>query len=303
MINYPLSNPWKPPEVLQKAFEASHTLAARITKTASKQTYYTIRFLVDRHRTADAYRAYAYFRWADDQIDENDLEPSKRLAFVSRQQTLIEYAYQGQELTGLTAEEWMLVHLIQGDVEKDSGLQTYIRQMMAVIAFDAGRRGRFISQAELESYTRWLATAVTEALHHFIGHGCPTPHDESRYSAVTAAHITHMLRDALEDAHTGYFNIPGEWLESHHITPHDANNPAYREWVESRVQLACACFRAGKSYIAQVPNLRCRLAGYAYMARFQGVLDMIEQDDYYLRPHYPKGKRLLAGLKMLLGVS
>ena len=45
------------------------TIAASITKAASKQTYYTIRFLADRERVADAYRAYAYFRWVDDRLD------------------------------------------------------------------------------------------------------------------------------------------------------------------------------------------------------------------------------------------
>ena len=43
--------------------------AASITKAASKQTYYTIRFLVDRDRVDDAYRAYGYFRWVDDVLD------------------------------------------------------------------------------------------------------------------------------------------------------------------------------------------------------------------------------------------
>ena len=43
--------------------------ASSITKAASKQTYYTIRFLVDRERVEDAYRAYAYFRWVDDVLD------------------------------------------------------------------------------------------------------------------------------------------------------------------------------------------------------------------------------------------
>ena len=43
--------------------------ASSITKAASKQTYYTIRFLVDRERVDDAYRAYAYFRWVDDVLD------------------------------------------------------------------------------------------------------------------------------------------------------------------------------------------------------------------------------------------
>jgi hypothetical protein len=37
-------------------------LAASITRNASKQTYYTIRYLVDDGLVDDAYRAYAYFR-------------------------------------------------------------------------------------------------------------------------------------------------------------------------------------------------------------------------------------------------
>ena len=44
-------------------------LAASITKAASQQTYYTIRFLADRELVPDAYRAYAYFRWVDDALD------------------------------------------------------------------------------------------------------------------------------------------------------------------------------------------------------------------------------------------
>ena len=47
------------------------SIAPAITKAASKQTYYTIRFLVDRDRVADAFRAYAYFRWVDDTLDNN----------------------------------------------------------------------------------------------------------------------------------------------------------------------------------------------------------------------------------------
>ena len=44
-------------------------IARSITRGASKQTFYTIRWLVDRGLIDDAYRAYAYFRWVDDTID------------------------------------------------------------------------------------------------------------------------------------------------------------------------------------------------------------------------------------------
>lgn len=45
--------------------------ASSIAKAASKQTDYTIRFLVDRARVDDAYRAYGYFRWVDDVLDSD----------------------------------------------------------------------------------------------------------------------------------------------------------------------------------------------------------------------------------------
>jgi phytoene/squalene synthetase len=272
--------------------ESSHTLAASITKAASKQTYYTIRFLVDRDRTPDAYRAYAYFRWLDDSLDQGMMERSERIAFVNRQRTLVDGCYRGEWPSDPSVEERMAVDLIRHDREKHSGLQSYIRNMMTVMAFDAERRGRLISQAELADYAHCLAVAVTEALHHFIGHGHSSPRSEARYLAATAAHITHMLRDTLEDTAAGYFNTPREFLESHAIAPQDVASDAYRKWVRSRVRLARDYFRAGKIYLAQVENLRCRIAGYAYIARFDGVLDAIEREGYQLRFEYRERKSL-----------
>ena len=52
-----------------KSTSLEQKIAPAITKAASKQTYYTIRFLVDHDRVEDAYRAYAYFRWVDDTLD------------------------------------------------------------------------------------------------------------------------------------------------------------------------------------------------------------------------------------------
>ncbi len=45
-------------------------LARSITWASSKQTYYTARLMVDKDLVDDCYRAYAYFRWADDIIDD-----------------------------------------------------------------------------------------------------------------------------------------------------------------------------------------------------------------------------------------
>jgi hypothetical protein len=139
---------------------------------------------------------------------------------------------------------------------------------------------------------------VTEAMHYFIGHCCSSQHNELRYLAVTGAHITHMLRDAFEDAQVGYYNIPREVLEPNHIRPIDIHSEPFRTWVRSRVQLARQCFKAGTDYLAQVESPRCRLAGLAYTARFEWLLNTIEKENYYLRPSYAERKSARAGLQM-----
>ncbi|MCX6027829.1 MAG: squalene/phytoene synthase family protein [Chloroflexi bacterium] len=276
--------------------ESVHTPAAAITWAASKQTYFTVRFLVDRDRIADAYRAYGYFRWLDDQLDGEVMGRPARIAFVERQKALMESCFRGEWPCRASVEERMLVDLIRGDPRQNSGLRVYIREMMAVMDFDAHRRGRLIGQEELAEYSRSLARAVTEALHYFVGHGCTAPHSEARYLAATGAHIAHMLRDTLDDAAAGYFNVPRDLLEAHAITPQDVGSDAYRAWVKGRVQMAHTCFEAGKVYLSQVENLRCRIAGYAYIARFVGVLDAIERDGYRLRNEYPECKSLRIGI-------
>jgi phytoene/squalene synthetase len=274
------------------------TPASSITKAASKQTYYTIRFLVDRERIDDAYRAYGYFRWVDDTLDAESISGPERIAFLERQESLLEQCSRGDIPRDTNIQENMLVELIQHDCEKNSGLQLYLCNMMQVMAFDTRRRGRLISQVELNEYTRWLATAVMECIHYFVGHDNYAPHDETRYLAVAGAHITHMLRDTFDDAKLGYYNLPREVIGINHIGPQDVYSEAYRAWVKSRVQLAREYFRAGKSYFARVQNPRCRLACYAYVARFEWLLDTIEMEGYCLRPQYNERKRLSTGLRM-----
>jgi len=273
-------------------------LASAITKAASKQTYYTIRLLVDQERVDDAYRAYGYFRWVDDVLDSNSGSDSERIAFLERQKSLLDACYRGESLREMDFQEKMLVDLVEQNRERDSGLEAYLRNMMLVMDFDVRRRGRLISQFELNEYTRWLAIAVTECLHYFIGHDDFSPHDETRYMAVSAAHIAHMLRDTVDDVRVGYYNIPLEVLEANAIGPQDIQSEAYHHWVKSRVLQARQYFKAGKNYFARVQNWRSRLAGAAYTARFEWLLDTIEREMYNLRPQYNERKSLGTGLRM-----
>lgn len=281
-------------------------LASEITKAASKQTYYTIRFLVDRPRIEDAYRAYAYFRWVDDVLDaeapwgsgSGDTERSQRRTFLDRQKSLLDQCLRGEAPRDANPNEAMLIELVRHTETADRGLEAYLRHMMLVMDFDVRRRGRLIAEAELTDYTRWLATAVAEAMHHFIGNGTAAPHDETRYLAAAGAHILHMLRDTYADMRAGYFNIPREVLETHSIEPQDVHSDAYRAWVEDRVRLARAYLDAGRAYFSRVQSPRHRLAGLAYIARFEWLIETLEKEDFRLRPQYDEGRHLLTGLRM-----
>ena len=56
----------------------------------------------------------------------------------------------------------------------------------------------------------------------------------------------------------------------------------------------------GKRYLDSLEVLRCKIMGYWYCARFEGILDIIERDGYTLRAEY---KNQFVWLKMLwLGV-
>jgi hypothetical protein len=96
---------------MQKDFISTQDLAVSITKTASLQTAYTIRFLADRELMAGAYRAYAYFRWVDDWIDQESLPEKDRIAFLNRQNALLLHFTEKIRSQNLTPTEQKLAYV------------------------------------------------------------------------------------------------------------------------------------------------------------------------------------------------
>lgn len=279
-------------------------LARSITWAGSKQTYYIAHLLVDNDLVDDFYRAYAYFRWADDIIDVSSQSEDERVLFVRRQRELIDRLYRKEQLNDLAPEEEILAELIRHDRGENSGLQSFIRNMFSVVEFDAYRKDKLVSQEEMALYTMWLGKSVTDGLQYFIGNGHPYSATDDRYLAARAAHFAHLLRDTLQDTADGFINIPREYLETHAINPEDVDSPPYRAWVRERVEQARKDFRAGKRYLAKLDVLRCKIAGYWYCVRFEGVLDAIERDEYVLRAAYKERRRATSLLKMVwLGIS
>jgi phytoene/squalene synthetase len=255
------------------------TLARSITRNASRQTDLTISLLVDRRRVEDAYRAYGYFRWVDDRLDQSSISSAERRAFLAGQSNLIEAAYASEPPAPKSRCSRSRPRRAQARVRTG-----YIRHMLAVMAFDVERRGHLISQAQLDAYTRSLAIAVTEALHHFIGHGGRSPRGPARYQAVTGAHLAHMLRDYHEDLSLGYINVPREVLGDPPGDPSHIDDLALREWARARVERARRSLRIGRASLKEVESSRCRIGMLAYTLRFDNVLRQIERADFVLHP-------------------
>ena len=292
---------------------ASTALAAAVTRRASTQSYLTIRWLADAGYQADAFALYAYFRWLDDEVDERLTGRADRLALLARQRGILAAAQAGPGggdgpdgvlPPDTTPQERLLVRLARrasaaaDDGEAGEGLRTALGAMLDVLEFDAGRRGRPVTQADLDGYSRDLAVAVTETIHHCVGHGCRAPRDETRYVAVVGAHVAHMLRDLAEDLAAGYLNVPCDVVPDLPRTLADLHGDEVREWVHDRVAYARACFAVGRTYLDQVGSVRCRLAGHAYVARFEWVLDAVERDAYRLRAGYPERATLRGGVSV-----
>jgi len=277
---------------------ATAALAHKITWAGSKQSYLTAWLLVDRDLVDDCMRAYAYFRWADDVVDIFYKSPAERIAFIVRQKRIIENLYHGERPADLCRQEEILADLIAHERDSASGLRSFIYNFMAVIEFDARRNGQLVSRLELTTYSDLLATAVMDGIQYFIGNGHPYPITAGRTLAVVGAHLVHMLRDTLEDLPAGLVNIPVEDILGRGIRLDDLESEPFHLWVRDQVARARACLREGKDYIDNLDNLRCKLAGAWYCARFEWFLNVIQRDRYHLKRDYPERHNLAAWAEM-----
>lgn len=277
---------------------SSGALALSITKAGSKQAYYLTRWMVDRDLSDQFARAYAYLRWTDDVVDVGATSRDQRIAFMERQLSIVDQLCRGERPPALEPQEQMVADLISTDRSKDPKLHSFIRNMLAIIDFDAHRKGRLIDQGELDWYTERVAISVTDGLQYFIGNGQRHPKGEDRLLAVKAAHISHLLRDMLPDVAEGYINIPREYLEVHGIGPDDIQSRPFRDWIRQRVMLARRHFAAGKRYFDRAEVLRSRVVAYWYCTRFEANLDAIEQDGFVLRESYGARRKLRTMLRI-----
>lgn len=269
-------------------FESTHLqrkLARSITWNASKLTYFIGRLFVDHDLKEDFFRAYAYFRWIDDIVDEANTTREKRMLFIGRQDALIQSLFSGDTLVDdLHPEEELLVQLMQARHHHRDNLRSFVENMFAIIKFDSHRKDCYITTAQLDWYSQSLSRSVVDGLQYFIGNDHDYPRSENQYSAAIAAHITHLLRDTIPDIANGFINIPHDVIPEQDIQ--SADHPSVRNWVRARVLLARKHFRDGREYIRSLKVKRCQLASYLYCRQFERILDTIERDGYVVRHAY-----------------
>jgi len=275
-------------------------LARAITWRSSKQSYLTAFLLADRDLVDDCLRGYAYFRWADDQIDIGCPSSKNCLDFLRRERALAESCYRGERPAELAPEEEMLADLIAHDRGTSDRLQSFIRNFFWVLEFDVRRRGRVVAAQELESYSTHLAKAVMDGFQYFIGNAHAYPASPDRITAVLGAHRTHMLRDLREDFALGYVNLPIEALPDGALPADGLDEETLRDWARRETALARRMLQDGRRYIDSLDHLRCKLAGTWYCARFDRVLDLIERDCYCLRADYPERRSLATWVNIAL---
>ncbi|MFC2054895.1 squalene/phytoene synthase family protein [Chloroflexota bacterium] len=282
-----------------KKEDLTASLARSITWAGSKQTFFVGYFMVDRNLVNDFFRAYAYFRWIDDIVDVSIKSKEDSINFIRRQRELIEFLYMNEPLSILSQEEEMMADLVRHDNTENSRLKSFILNMFAIIEFDSNRKGRFISQQELEWYSNTLGRSVTDGLQYFINNNYSYPKTDNRLSAALGAHITHLLRDMLIDIDDGFINIPHEYMEIRGNGTKEVESHFFRSWVKSRVELARYYFSEGKCYLGELDVLRCKIVGYWYCARFESVLDTIKRDDFILRSNYQERRNFSTMLKIV----
>ncbi|MHA2347187.1 MAG: squalene/phytoene synthase family protein, partial [Candidatus Hodarchaeales archaeon] len=276
-----------------------NSIAKSIVRKSNKLTYLIILLLVDKNLRKECFKAYAYFRWLDDLIDNNGAQNERIKVLINRQKVIIQQAYNDEKPNASSPEEEILIELIKGDKRDDSYLKSYILNFFSIIEFDSTRKGKNVSNQELKWYSETVGKAVTDCIFYFIGNHIAYPESENRYLAAEGAHITHMLRDYREDIKNGYFNIPIEFLTAKKITIDEINCEEFRHWVKERTILARLYFYDGKKYIYDLKIFRTKIAALWYCLRFEKVLDAIEKNSFDLCSDNFGHRKPILALKMI----
>ncbi len=228
---------------------------------------------------------YIYFRWLDDQID-NTKDKKKRLKIASEQKRFLSDIFRGKFQKGLCFQKRLMQAAAR--FRKSQDLKPFVMQMFRALEFDAERKGRLCSRAELMDYSKDIGYSYAKGVHYFSS-GFPINKNPNHLTkAAFAAHLVHILRDLKEDIDEGFINIPKEELAAFRINLQNLDSYDFRSWVRYRLHRAQKIFRSSKKMAKRLKNRGERISFYIYCLRYEYVMKKIKKDDYILRRSYEK---------------
>lgn len=273
MSGQPFSVPSKEP-----AFDpALVEISLRTVKKTSPFAYYLALLFFAPGPRLVLFMAYSYFRWLDDSLDEQDLEPQIAKHLVSRQVALVSTWYAGEdfpEAENLAERE--LYQVIRCDRASGRLLENMIRRFLEALAWDAVRRHTSVSQSALDHYSSLLGCAYAEGLLYGLGLNPIDPrYARAAYLGGVAAHLAHILRDFELDLSVGYYNISLEDQHRFGIDLSHLNLARLCAWKQHLANRAYIKFCEAKRADRELPTRRARLLFYLVCARYRRIAEKV----------------------------
>lgn len=275
-------------------------IARRSVKSTSPFSYY-LSLLLPGPSRAQFRVWYAYLRWVDDSIDGDHSPHRSDPKFIERQLAILEGGALAR--APLALEEEFLVWILQRSPGTEHPLRMSVRMMLEAINFDAGRRSRRCSAAELHHTFRREVSAYLIAIQYFCAQksfGAPIGLD-----AGIAAKIIHILRDFVKDVKEGQINISAEDIKYYAI---DLNSicagesvGALRDWFVVQARIAEAMLKDGLDELKLSHNTRYKLIFVLLATKYDCYLRQLRAHRFTPIPdlRYPRSmfaRRFLANL-------
>ena len=240
---------------------------AEFVRRAQFFTYCLIRLCVPAARRPLCFAAYAYVRWLDDQIDKPCPTISDQgKGLLSKHRNLISKGMPLQANVMLPEAILESVGLLE--ILPDA-VRSSLATLLDCIAYDLLRRGRIPVRKELDEWILRESKALDSLIQYFCA-GVMLRSTGARLAS--AAKITHIVRDVVEDIDSGMVNITSEASAAMGIDVPTViftrDFPRLRPWISLMNSTADRQFRRAWKHIHLHPSLRYKFATALLSAKY-----------------------------------
>ncbi len=249
-------------------------LASEITRKESPFAYQISNLLFFPNRKNILLHYYAYFRWADDQVDNVTFPINEIQLFIKRQKNLITSWYEGNTVKPLTIFEEMAFVATQEDIYQGKQLKNMVVSFLDALDWDVQRKHKITNQMHLNRYSFLLGNSYAEGLLYGLGLNPLNPdYLIPKVLCGIAAHRAHILRDLKIDIKLGYLNIPVEEFETFSI---QLGMPwMCSSWIKQKVAETKRLFVKGLKNKHRLPSMRSQLVFYLYCQKYIHALEEV----------------------------